>query len=365
MGRSERESRELLAKLHAWQGPRLTFMEVCGTHTMAAARSGLRQLLPPNVRLISGPGCPVCVTPVGYVDHALALARQPAITICTFGDLVRVPGSAPSHTAGQDPPSLGRARAAGADVRVVFSPLDALALARARPEREVVFLGVGFETTAPTLGAAVMRAADEGLANFSMLVAAKTIPETLEQLASSAELRLSGLLCPGHVSVVLGSEIYRPLAERHKLPCAIAGFEPVEILRGLASLVEQVSAGVARVDCCYAPVRPQGNLKARAVLERAFVLVDSAWRGLGVIPRSGLALRPELRAHDAAARFAVELPEPVEPRGCRCGDVLRGVLDPVDCPLFGKLCTPECPQGACMVSSEGSCAARYQYRDEG
>ena len=359
------EARRLLAKLGSWRGKDLVFMEVCGTHTMAAARAGLGQLLPPGIRLISGPGCPVCVTPVGYVDHAIALGELPGVTITTFGDLLRVPGSArgPGRTG---PRSLAAARAAGADVRVVYSPLDALALARAHPERQVVFLGVGFETTAPALGAAVLQAQSSRLENFAMLVAAKTIPNALQALASSPELRLDGLLCPGHVSVVLGTEVYRPLAERFHLPCAIAGFEPVEMLRGLDALVEQASSAQAGVVNCYpGAVRPEGNPKAQAVIERAFRPVDSVWRGLGLIAQSGLALRDELRAHDAARRFEVVPPEPIEPAGCRCGDVLRGVLDPADCPLFGSVCTPEQPQGACMVSSEGSCAARYQYRSEG
>jgi hydrogenase expression/formation protein HypD len=359
------EARRLLAKLGSWRGRDLVFMEVCGTHTMAAARAGLRQLLPPSIRLVSGPGCPVCVTPVGYVDHAVALSELRGVTVATFGDLLRVPGSArgPGRAT---PRSLATARAAGADVRVVYSPLDALALARAHPEREVVFLGVGFETTAPTLGAAVLQAQASNLGNFAMLLAAKTIPNALEVLASSPELRLDGLLCPGHVSVVLGTEVYRPLAQRFHLPCAIAGFEPVEMLRGLEALVDQASAAEAKVVNCYpGAVRPEGNVKARAVIERAFRPVDSVWRGLGPIALSGLGLRDELGAHDAARRFEVVLPEAIEPVGCRCGDVLRGVLDPVDCPLFGTACTPEQPQGACMVSSEGSCAARYQYRLEG
>jgi hydrogenase expression/formation protein HypD len=248
-------------------------------------------------------------------------------------------------------------------VRVVYSPRDALAIARAEPTRQVVFLGVGFETTAPTLAAAIRRAADERIENFSMLVAAKTIPTALELLASSPELRLDGLLCPGHVSVVLGAGVYLPLVERFRLPCAIAGFEPLEMLRGLCSLVAQADAGIPRVDNCYGgAVRPEGNPKARAAIDEVFEPVDSTWRGLGTIPGSGLALRPRFAELDAARRFQVELPTAVEPAGCRCGDVLRGVLDPADCPLFGRLCTPEQPQGACMVSSEGSCAARYQYR---
>jgi len=359
------EAREHLEALSRWNGRRLTFMEVCGTHTMAAARSGLRNALPEKIRLISGPGCPVCVTPVGYVDHALALAARPEVTVATFGDLVRVPGSVRSGGEG-GPPSLDRARAGGADVRVVYSPLDALALARDLTGREVVFLGVGFETTAPAIAAALKQAQDEGLGNFSVLGAHKTVPEAMGVLASADDLALDGFLCPGHVSVVLGPEPYEPLAAEHGIPCVIAGFEPVEILRGLVALVAQAAGGVARVENCYGgAVRPGGNPKARAVMEEVFQPADAEWRGIGVIPHSGLEIREAYAGLDAARRFEVSLPEPVEPAGCRCGEVLRGVLDPADCPLFGTACTPEDPQGACMVSSEGSCAARYHYGDQG
>jgi len=356
------EAQALLAQLAEWGGPPLTFMEVCGTHTMAAARAGLRTLLPERVRLISGPGCPVCVTPVGFIDHALALAQQHDVILATFGDLMRVPGS--QRGGGAAPPSLQRAKAGGADVRVVYSPLGALALARAEREREVVFLGVGFETTTPTVAAAVLQAAREGLDNFSVLGAHKTIPEAMDALATSDELRVDGFLCPGHVSVILGPEVYAPLVEQRGVPCAIAGFETVEILRGLAAMVAQIEAGQPRVDNCYmGAVRAGGNPKARSIAAQVFTQVDSTWRGLGVIPQSGLEIAPAYAAHDAARRFQVELAAPVEPKGCRCGDVLRGVLDPADCALFGRACTPEAPQGACMVSSEGSCAARYHYTE--
>jgi len=339
-------------------------MEVCGTHTMAVARAGLRSVLPEGLRLVSGPGCPVCVTPVGYVDRALALAARPDVTVVTFGDLVRVPGSARGEP-GTPAPSLARAQADGADVRVVYSPLGALEVARCQPGREVVFLGVGFETTAPAVAAAVLRAREEGLDNLSVLSAHKTIPGAMEALVLSGELGLDGFLCPGHVSVVIGPEPYAPLAERHGVACAIAGFEPEEIVRGLVSLAAQVDEGRPRVDNCYpGAVRPGGNPAARARMEEVFAPADSVWRGVGTIPGSGLELREELSGMDAARRFEVELPEPVEPSGCRCGDVLRGVLDPADCPLFGRRCTPEAPQGACMVSSEGSCAARYQHGPE-
>ena len=355
------EARGLLARLSRCRDRELTLMEVCGTHTVSAARSGLRSLLPEQIRLVSGPGCPVCVSPVGYVDHALALAREPGLIITTFGDLVRVPGSA-SSDAVTAAPSLATARSEGADVRVVYSPLDAISVARREPDKQVVFLGVGFETTAPAVAASIVRAAEQGLSNFSVLAAAKAIPPAMDALVRAGELRIDGFLCPGHVSVIIGSRAYEPLAGDHAVPCAIAGFEPVEILRGLVALVEQVEAGVARVDNCYpGAVTVEGNARAREVLARVFEPVDSCWRGLGEIPQSGLAIRSELAGLDAARRFEVDLPPPVEPSGCRCGDVLRGVIDPAECGLFGKTCNPEQPLGACMVSSEGACAARFHF----
>ncbi len=360
-GAPPRDAAELLARLNARQGRAVTFMEVCGTHTMAVARSGLRGLLPPSIRLISGPGCPVCVTPVGFIDHCLALAEKEEVMVTTFGDLMRVPGSVKEGDAGPVC-TLSNAKALGARVTPVYSPLEALDIAKQEPDCEVVFLGVGFETTAPGLAATVLQAEREGVANFSMLVAAKTIPMALEVLATAEELALDGFLCPGHVSVILGEQVYHPLVETHGMSCAIAGFEPKEILLGICALVDQVDGALTRVENCYpGPVRPTGNPKALTVMNRVFEGCDSVWRGLGAIPRSGLRLRPEFRVYDAAQRFDVTLPRPVEPRGCRCGDVLRGVLDPKECGLFGKRCTPEDPQGACMVSQEGSCAARYLY----
>lgn len=340
----------------------MTFMEVCGTHTMSVARFGLRTLLPRRVRLISGPGCPVCVTPVGYVDHALALAAMERVIIATFGDMLRVPGSDAGNGEGTIR-SLATSRAAGADVRVVYSPLDALRIAQGRPDREVVFLGVGFETTAPALAATVIRAKEMGLTNFSMLSAAKTIPEAMEVLASAGDLKLDGFLCPGHVSAILGSAVYEPLAVRHGLACAVAGFEAVEILRGIASLVTQVADNAPTVQNCYGGVvRGEGNPAALDILHRVFEPEDSVWRGVGPIPGSGLAIRSAYRAFDAARRFEVALPPPAEPKGCRCGEVLKGLIEPPECPLFGEICTPDHPRGACMVSSEGSCAASYNYR---
>lgn len=358
------EAGALLDRLRVRDGRPLTLMEVCGTHTVSAARSGLRCLLPESIRLVSGPGCPVCVTEVGYVDRALALAREPRVIVVTFGDLLRVPGSARGDS--RAAPSLESVRSAGADVRVVYSPLDALELAAEHPERQVVFLGVGFETTAPALAASILRAADRGLGNFCVLSAAKAIPPAMAALVDGGEVALDGFLCPGHVSVVIGCRAYEPLAHDRGVPCAIAGFEPVEILRGLVALVDQVEAGVARVDNCYrGAVADEGNPRAREIMDRVFEPLDSRWRGLGRIPLSGLGIREGYAAFDAARRFAVDLPPAIEPVGCRCGDVLRGALDPVDCALFGESCDPERPQGACMVSSEGACAARFHYRDGG
>ena len=328
-----------------------TLMEVCGTHTMSIARFGLKELWPEQVRLVSGPGCPVCVTPVGYVDHALALARLPTVTIATFGDLVRVPGSSGS---------LAEQRAEGARVEVVTSPLETLDLCRAEPEREVVFLAVGFETTSPTIAATLLRAEAEGVANLSLLCANKTVPAALELLVTGSDL--DGLLCPGHVSAITGTGIYEPLARRG-VACAVAGFEPLDILHGVARLLEQLADGEPRVENTYGRVvRAEGNPRARLLCERVFEPCDAEWRGLGTIPGSGLCLRGVLAARDAAVRFpGLDIEPPREPEGCRCGEILAGRVTPRQCPLFGQGCTPEDPMGACMVSSEGTCAAAYRY----
>ena len=329
----------------------LTFMEVCGTHTMAIARYGLRDLLPPVVRLVSGPGCPVCVTAVGDLDRVVALARLPGVTLTTFGDLVRVPASRTS---------LAAERAAGADVRVVYSARDAVQLAADEPGREVVFVGIGFETTAPTVGAALLEAVQRGLPNFTVLSLHKTMPLPLRALLELGETPVSGFILPGHVSAITGTGCYESLARDFGVAGVVAGFEPYDVLRALLMLVRQRRPAI-EIEYGRA-VRPQGNLVAQQLLERVFEPCDADWRGLGVIPGSGLRLRSEFAAFDAARRFSVDPGEPLEPAGCRCGEVLRGVVDPADCPLFGRRCTPQEPVGACMVSSEGACAARYRYR---
>lgn len=328
-------------------------MEVCGTHTMAIAQFGLKSLLPEQVKLVSGPGCPVCVTPVGYIDHAIALAGLPDTVITTFGDLLRVPGSRSS---------LMAERAKGADIRIVYSALDAVKLATELPEKQVIFLGVGFETTTPTVAASILAAQQQGRANFSVLTSHKTMPGPMQALSADPELKIRGYLCPAHVSTVIGADAYRPLAEKFGIPCVVTGFEPADLLQGVLMLVRQCRVGRAAVENQYRrAVSDQGNAKAQQLIRRVFETADAVWRGLGVLPESGLVLREAYAAFDAARRFQVALPDACEPAGCRCGDVLTGRIAPADCPLFGTVCSPETPVGACMVSSEGSCAADWRY----
>ena len=343
-----------LASLAARLGRRVQLMEVCGTHTMSAFRSGLRSLLPENVALLSGPGCPVCVTPNHFIDRAVQLATAPDTVVTTFGDMMRVPGS---HA------SLEKARAQGAAVKVVYSPLDALEEARRHPELKVVFLGVGFETTAPTTAWAVQEAR-RNVPNFSVLCAHKTMPEAMAALLRSGEVRIDGFLCPGHVSVVIGAGAYRGLVTEFGIPCIITGFEGGDMVRGIEMALRQVVEGRADVEIQYTrSVTWEGNARARAALADVFEEDDAEWRGLGMIPRSGLKIRHAYAGQDADRVFAaVPRQPPVEPAGCRCGDVLRGAIAPPQCPLFRKVCTPANPVGACMVSSEGTCAAYYKYQ---
>jgi hydrogenase expression/formation protein HypD len=331
----------------------VNFMEVCGTHTMSIYQYGIRSLLPDNVRLVSGPGCPVCVTPVGYVDAALACTTVPDTIVATFGDMLRVPGSRSS---------LMEQRALGADVRIVYSPLDTVALARNNPQKRVVFLGVGFETTAPTVAASILEAARLGLANYCVLASHKTMPRPMEILTADPDLNLAGYLCPAHVSTVIGGIAYQPLAEKYHIPCVVTGFEPADVMQGIEMLLAQVLKGESRVEIQYRrAVTWEGNPKAQAILERVFVPCDAVWRGLGSLPDSGLSIRPELSSFDAEKVLNIPVTEGTENPACRCGDVLKGKLSPFDCPLFGGVCTPEAPVGACMVSSEGTCAAAFKY----
>lgn len=329
-------------------------MEVCGTHTMAIARYGIRSLLPPQVRLISGPGCPVCVTPQADIDRMIEIARQPEVVFCTFGDMIRVPGSRGS---------LAQARAQGADVRVVYSCLDAVELAAAMPDRMVVFAGVGFETTSPTAAAAVLEASRRGLRNFLVYPAFKLVPPALELVLSSPAVRLDGLLLPGHVSAIIGSRPYEFIVKKQGRPGAIAGFEPLDILGAVALLLEMISGRrPAAIRNEYARGVPeQGNPEAMRILENVFKPVDSEWRAIGRVPESGLSFREEYSSFDASMAFDTGGDAAFEPQGCRCGEVMMGAMEPDQCGLFGKDCTPESPVGPCMVSSEGACAAWHKY----
>jgi hydrogenase expression/formation protein HypD len=348
----------LLASLERRVSRPLRLMEFCGGHTHAILRSGLRQLLPSSVRLSSGPGCPVCVTASSDVDRAIALASQPGVILATFGDMVRVPGGNASGQAN----SLQEAKSLGADVRMVYSTLDALGIARVNPGLQVVFLGVGFETTAPTVAAAVLQAAAEGLTNFTVFSVHKLTPPATRAILDAGEVRLSGIIGPGHVTSIIGANAWEFLPRDYRMPCAVSGFEPLDILLAITSLVDMVTSGVPAVRNTYArSVRPEGNLIAQQWMRQVFQVVDAEWRGLGLVPASGLAMRTEYEAFDAARRFPLDLPPGREPKGCRCGDVLRGVVEPTQCPLFGRTCTPDRPVGPCMVSGEGACAAFLQY----
>jgi len=328
-------------------------MEVCGTHTMSIFRHGIRSLLPEGISLLSGPGCPVCVTPTSQIDAMLAAADQEGVIIATFGDLIRVPGSRRS---------LAGARAKGARVEIVYSPMDALTLAQRQPEQMVLFAAIGFETTAPTIAATILAADRMDIANFAVIEANKTMPQALIALMDDPLLKVDGLLCPGHVSAIIGSKAYEPLAERYRLACAVAGFEPADILAGLLSLIRQINAGEPGVENCYTrAVTEEGNLRARHLIEQVFEPTASEWRGLGEIAASGLRLKKRYHRFNGLARLGLTVQPVPEPKGCRCGEILKGRLLPPDCPLYGKGCTPMQPVGPCMVSNEGTCAAYFRY----
>jgi len=332
------------------------FMEVCGTHTVSIFRSGIRSMLPETISLLSGPGCPVCVTAQKEIDAFITLAREPETIVATFGDLIRVPGSGSS---------LQREKADGADVRIVYSTFDAVDLARENPDKRVVFLGVGFETTAPTVAAAILAADQQQLDNFSVVSAHKTVPPALEALADG-EINIDGFLLPGHVSVIIGLEAYRPFFEDRRVPCVVAGFEPTDLLQSIAMLVDQVEAGRPALENAYSrAVSSIGNPKAVAVMSEVFEVADADWRGIGTIAASGLAIREKYAAFDAVKVFDIRLKPVPEPKGCACGEILTGVKIPPQCPLYKTVCNPMAPVGPCMVSSEGTCAAYYRYHGDG
>ncbi len=348
------EMETLAGKASALTGGTVNFMEVCGTHTMAIAASGMRKLFPKTLRMLSGPGCPVCVTSQGDIDRVLALAEVPGVILATFGDMMKVKGSK-----GLD---LHAMRERGTDVRVVYSPLDAVALAEAEPSRQVIFVGVGFETTAPVIAGAVARARKAGLKNFSSTAFFKLVPPALELLLSDPENRIHGFMLPGHVSAIIGLKPYAFVAEKRRVPCVVTGFEPLDILAGVNMLLRQVVSGKPAVeDEYFRAVRAEGNPAARRLMDEVFAVGPASWRAIGTVPGTGLGFSKAYERFDAVKRFGIKYKEAPEPKGCRCGQILLGKALPPDCPLFGKACTPSSAVGPCMVSSEGACAAWFKY----
>jgi len=345
--------KDMIFRLSEKINKQINIMEVCGTHTVAIFRHGIRSIIPSNIRLLSGPGCPVCVTPVEDIDRMLFIAKKPEVILTTFGDMMRVPGSNGS---------LYRAKAEGADIRMVYSPLDALNIAEQNREKKIVFFAVGFETTSPLIAATLYEADRRGVPNFFIYSVHKLVPPALEVLINTEDLKLDGFILPGHVSTIIGSKVYEFIASKYKKACVITGFDADDILNAIAMLLMQIIEKSPKIEIQYRDaVKPEGNPKAVEILYRYFEPCDSNWRGIGIIPNSGLRLKEEFLHRDALKLFDIPEIKSVEPRGCQCGLVLRGIKNPPECPLFAKKCTPENPVGACMVSSEGSCAAYYKY----
>jgi len=329
------------------------FMEFCGGHTVTIFRYGIRQALPETIEMLSGPGCPVCVTATADLDKAIALARLPGVIVATFGDMLKVPGS---------DSSLQQAKAEGADVRMVYSTMDAARIAEQHPDKRVVFLGIGFETTAPTIAASVLEAEEKNLENYSVLSLHKLCPPVIRTLLDSGDVRLDGLICPGHVSTVIGSDAWGFVAHNYGIPCVVSGFEPLDVLQCVNMLVAQVEERHSTVEIAYRRgVQPEGNPEALRLMDRVFEPCSARWRGMGAIPDSGLTLRSAYQRFDADHVFDIDPGPTREPQGCICGAILRGVKTPPDCELFGQACTPVNPVGPCMVSAEGSCSTYYHY----
>lgn len=356
--RTQARVQKLSQAIHKLAGKKpFTFMEVCGSHTHSFARFGLEKLLPRTVRLISGPGCPVCVSDQTYIDTAIWLALQPHTMVATFGDMVRVPGTRSS---------LEEERSRGACVRIVYSPEDAVLLARENPDKKIVFLAIGFETTAPAIAFSILKARQEKIPNVFFFTALKQIIPGMLFILRKKEVRLDGFLCPGHVSAIIGVDAYKNLARKHHINCCVAGFEPTDILEGIYLLIRQIIAGKSTVTNQYGRVvTNHGNRRAQKIISDVFFSSDEPWRGLGNIPRSGLGIRPAYAAFDA--RKKIRSPKRKEPvpalqRRCRCGDILAGLIRPLECPLFARRCTPDAPIGPCMISGEGACNAMYRFR---
>lgn len=347
-------ARELVRSIKNDSKKKLRLMEVCGTHTMSIFRYGIRSLLPENISLLSGPGCPVCVTAQKDIDAFVTFARLDNVIVTTFGDLIKVPGSGSS---------LGQEKAMGADVRIVYSIFDSVNIAKDNPDKKVIFCAVGFETTIPTIAAGVLMAQTENLDNFFIYAATKLTPPALAALMETKDVHIDGFILPGHVSVITGTDAYRDTFERYDIPSVISGFEPIDILTAVLHLIRQNESGKHALENLYPrAVSDKGNEKAKAVMNQVFELSDNSWRGIGVIPDSGMALKPEFSAFDAAAHFNVDLPDVPEPKGCMCGQILMGLKTPENCGLYKKKCTPMTPVGPCMVSTEGTCAAFYKYQ---
>lgn len=347
-------ARGLIAAIRAISTEKIRLMEVCGTHTMSIFRHGIRSVLPETIELLSGPGCPVCVTAQQDIDAFVEIAMQENLILTTFGDLIRVPGTLSS---------LQNEKGAGRDIRIVYSIFDALEIAAADPEREVVFCGIGFETTTPTVAAAILMATERGIDNFSIHSAHKLTPPALAALMDTPDVEIDGFILPGHVSVITGTDGYREVFEKYRVPSAIAGFEPVDILKAILMLLKQKISGVAALENGYErAVSKEGNLKAIEIMTKVFEPADSVWRGIGEIAKSGMKLRENYNRFNALEKFGIVLKSSPEPAGCSCGKILMGLKTPEECVMYGKRCTPAHPVGPCMVSSEGACAAYYRYR---
>lgn len=332
---------------------KITLMEVCGTHTMAIARFGIKSLLPKNTKLLSGPGCPVCVTTTAFIDRAIACSREPDIIVATFGDMMKVPGSTSS---------LWREKTRGMDIRIVYSVAVALKFARENPNKKVVFLGVGFETTVPSIAASIIEANAKSVDNFYVLCGHKLIPPVLKALLDSGDVRIDGFILPGHVSTITGTKVYDFIPKNYGVACCVSGFEPLDVLYSILKLVESIANGEPRVDNEYKrAVREDGNIKAKSIVQEVFDVCDTDWRGIGKVDKSGLCMKDTYRRHDALAQVQVGPEETREYPECICGEILRGVKTPLDCKLFKTVCNPQNALGPCMVSSEGTCAAYYKY----
>jgi hydrogenase expression/formation protein HypD len=343
----------IVKKIKRFDSLKVNLMEVCGTHTMVIFKQGLKGMLPKNVNLLSGPGCPVCVTSQEDIDKTIELAKDENVIIATFGDMVRVPGTNSS---------LEKERGNGADVRIIYSPSEALRIARENPARRVVFLAIGFETTSPLIAASLLDVQKEKIDNFYIFSSHKLIPPAMEALLESKEVRIDGFICPGHVSVTIGSNAYKFIAQKYNVPCVIGGFEPLDVLQSIYMLLKQIKEKRTEVEIEYfRAVHPEGNRIAQELIDEVFEVSDVMWRGLGTIPKSGLRLKRKFSDFDAEKEFPTKTKKSKENPDCACGEVLRGVKKPTQCKLYRKICTPEEPYGPCMVSSEGTCAAYYKY----